>query len=334
MVSTSIEGMQPTSDSQFQAAAGDGVPPLEQVRDGLFCYGLRQPGTLPHFTLSYVLVDARGGVHLIDTGWDTDENWAGLGEVLGTLERSLSDVSSVTVTHLHPDHLGMAARIRAATGAPVALHRIEQDGIDELSAPLADEEVLARLAGWGVPDDRRAELLQAAHLRSRWPSFTADRLLEDGELLDIPGRAVRAVHTPGHTAGHLAFVDDEWDVVFLGDLLLPNQFPGIGLGGTPDGSPIDHYLASLAVVSELDAFEALPGHGYRFTGIAQRSAETASHHENRTSEVAALRHPSSTVWDVASQLTWTSGWSNLSGLPLLSALSQTSLHEERAARWI
>ena len=320
------------SASQFQAAGGDDVPPLEEVREGLYCYGLRQPGTLPHYLLSYVLLDRAGAVHIIDTGWDTDENWVAFGEMLAELGRSASDVASVTVTHLHPDHLGMAGRIRAATGATVAIHRAEQDGILELSTPLSDEEIITKLAAWSVPADRQPELVDAFHLRNRWPSFTADRLLGDGDVLDIPGHTVRAVHTPGHTSGHLAFVDEERAAVFLGDLLLPTQFPGIGLGGTPEGNPIDHYLASLDTVSRMDALEALPGHGYRFTGIAARCAETAAHHQNRTREVAALRHPDATVWEIAAQLTWTAGWENLGGLPLRSALSQTALHEERAGR--
>ena len=324
--------MQPTSASQFQAAASDGVPPLEEIRDRLYSYGLRQPGTLPHYTLSHLLIDSTGAVHIIDAGWDTDENWDRLLETLTALDRGISDVASVTVTHLHPDHLGLAARVRAASGATVAIHRIEQDGIRELSTPVRDEDSLAQLAEWGVPEERQPELAAAAQLRSRWPSFTADRLLEDGESLDIPGFDLRAVHTPGHTSGHLVFVDEEREVVFLGDLLLPNQFPGIGLGGSPDGNPIDHYLASLDTVSAWDSFEALPGHGYRFTGIAARCAETAAHHEKRTSEVAAVQHPDSTVWEIAEGLTWTAGWGALSGLPLLSALSQTALHLERARR--
>ncbi|MBX3091957.1 MAG: MBL fold metallo-hydrolase [Cryobacterium sp.] len=324
--------MQPTSDAQFAASADDSVPPLEEVRDGIYCYGLRQPGTLPHYTLSYLILDASGAVHVIDAGWDSDTNWATFCETLDTLGRSISDVASVTVTHLHPDHLGMAGRIREASGAPVAIHRAEQEGIRELSTPLVDADVLERLEGWGVPGERRPELLAAAHQRGQWPSFTADRLLSDGEVLDIPGRSVRALHTPGHTTGHLAFVDESDEVVLLGDLLLPNQFPGIGLGGTPSSNPIDDYLTSLDTVSRLDAFEALPGHGYRFRGVAARCAETAAHHEKRTAEVAAALHPDATVWDLAAQLTWTAGWENLQGLPLLSALSQTALHAERAGR--
>ncbi len=326
--------MRATSDTQFHATMNGGIPALEEVRERLYCYGLSQPGTLPHFSLSYLLVDTKGGVHVIDPGWDSDENWDSFTTALANLDRAVSDVASVTVTHLHPDHLGMAARMRAATGAPVALHAAEQEGIRELSTPRPDEEVIARLTTWGVPAERQRELVDAAHLRSRWPDFTADRFLNDGDLLEIAGHSVRALHTPGHTSGHLAFVEENQGLIFLGDHLLPNQFPGIGLGGTPDGNPIDHYLASLDAVARFDHFEALPGHAYRFTGIAERCAETAEHHENRTREVAAIRHPDATVWGLAGQLTWTAGWENLSGLPLLSALSQTALHEERAGHAI
>ena len=328
--------MQPTSVTQFETAAGTGVPELEQVRDNLFCYGLPQPGTLPHYALSYLLLDTNGAVHLIDAGWDSDENWQRFVAVLGSLDRTVTDVASVSVTHLHPDHLGMAARVREASGATVAIHEAEQDGIRELSTPPPELELRARLEDWGVPADRQADVLDAFHRRSGWQAFTADRFLVDGERLDIPGHAVRVVHTPGHTSGHVAFVDDAHEVVFLGDLLLPNQFPGIGLGGTPEGNPIDDYLRSLATVAQLDDFEALPGHGYRFRGIAERCAETAAHHENRTAEVTAAfsATPSGTisVWDLASHLSWTAGWENLRRLALLSALSQTSLHMERAGR--
>lgn len=324
--------MHATSPTQFDAASGRDIPGLELVREGLYSYGLPQPGTLPHYALSYVLLDTDGAVHLVDAGWDSDENWHRFTQTLSDLGRSTKDVATVTVTHLHPDHLGMAARIRAASGATVAIHRAEQDGIRELAAPVVESEVDARLESWGVPADRRPELLEAFRGRSGWTAFTADRLLDDGELLAIPGHSIRVLHTPGHTTGHLALVDDGKEVIFLGDLLLPNQFPGIGLGGTPTGNPIDDYLASLATVATFDRFETLPGHGYRFRGIAERSEETAAHHERRTEQVASAIEPGQTVWELASVLTWTAGWENLRGLALLSALSQTDLHVARSLR--
>ncbi len=328
--------MHHTNAAQFETSSSDGIPELEQVRDGLFSYGLPQPGTLPHFAFSYLLLDSTGKVHVIDAGWDSDENWHLCLETLDTLGRAVTDIASITVTHLHPDHLGMAARLREASGAPVALHEAEQAGILELSTPAPEPELRARLEGWGVPHDRHAEMMDSFRRRSGWSSFTADRFVVDGERLDIPGHDVRVMHTPGHTSGHVALVDALHGVVYLGDHLLPNQFPGIGLGGTPQTNPIDDYLSSLAAVAELDDFEALPGHGYQFRGIAERCAETAEHHENRTTEVAAALSAAAgstlPVWALASELSWTAGWENLGELALLSALSQTSLHLDRAQR--
>jgi glyoxylase-like metal-dependent hydrolase (beta-lactamase superfamily II) len=320
--------VQPTSPAQFEAAGSDLVPPPEEVRDGLVVMGLRQPGTLPHYTLSHLVLDEHDGVHVIDPGWDSDENWAVLEEALATLGRAVTDIASVTVTHLHPDHLGMAERMRSASGAPVALHRLEQDGIDALAEGEPEETTLARLAAWGVPGARQDDLLDAVRRRSSWRAFTADRLLEDGESLGVPGRDLVALHTPGHTSGHLTILGQEDGILLLGDLLLPNQFPGIGLGG-PQEKPIAAYLASLERVAAFDELEALPGHGYRFRGIAERCTVTAAHHERRTTEVAAARGEDRTIWDIASVLTWTAGWENLRGLALLSALAQTSLHVER-----
>ena len=329
-MSATIDLMHATSAAQFAAAESDGIPALEEVRPGLFAMGVPLPGVLPHFTLSYLIRDEHGAVHLIDPGWDSDENWHSLETVLAALGGSPDELASVTVTHLHPDHLGMAARVRSASGAPVALHRAEQSAIHEVATPTPAVEALDRFRGWGVPTDRHRELLDAVERRGGWPPFTADRLLDDGDLLEIPGRELRVLHTPGHTSGHLALQDAGNRLLFTGDLLLPNQFPGVGLGGTSAQNPLDDYLASLERIAALDGHEVLPGHGYRFTGLAERCAETARHHNRRTAEVAAILDAAEgrTVWQVATGLSWTAGWENLRGFHLLSALSQTALHKD------
>jgi hypothetical protein len=67
-----------------------------------------------------------------------------------------------------------------------------------------------------------------------------------------------------------------------------------------------------------------------FRGLAARCATTAEHHLRRSREVAErLRIDADpTVWQVASELTWTAGWANLGGFTLLSALAQTATHLE------
>lgn len=324
--------MHATSEAQFAAANANGVPTVELVRDGLWALGIPMPGLQPHYSFSYLVADRNDGIHIIDPGWDSDENWQYLSDALASIGSSTARIRTVTVTHLHPDHMGMAERVRAETGAPAAIHRAEQDAIDELAIPATASEAIARFTAWGAPERVHPELVEALHRRSAWKPFTADTLLDDGDTLAVPGREIRVVHTPGHTTGHIALIDNENSLLFTGDLLLPTQFPGIGLGGSGATNPIDDYQQSLHRVARWADFEVLPGHGYRFTGLAERCTETAAHHDRRTDEVAAALEtlPGSSVWDVASGLTWTDGWKNLRGLALLSALSQTATHTERA----
>ncbi len=221
----------------------------------------------------------RAAIHLVDAGGLTSEHLAALEAALLTVGHSLDEVASVTATHLHPDHLGLAERIRARTGASIALHRVEQASV--LSPPADLGELLD---AWGVPVARRAELIDRP---SPVDPVTADVLLDDGDRLPISGREIVVVHTPGHTAGSICLVDAAERLLFTGDHLLPDQFPGIGVDSAPVGNPIRDYLRSLERITAFADHEALPGHGWRFTGIPARVDVTRAHHARRTSEVAA-----------------------------------------------
>src|SRR5947209_18540916 len=70
-------------------------------------------------TAAYLLRDADGGVHVVDPGWDSPANRRLLTEAIAGLGGPLRQV---LVTHLHPDHLGLARFLRHETGARVVLH--------------------------------------------------------------------------------------------------------------------------------------------------------------------------------------------------------------------
>jgi glyoxylase-like metal-dependent hydrolase (beta-lactamase superfamily II) len=119
-------------------------------------------------------------------------------------------------------------------------------------------------------------------------------------------------------------------VMLTGDVLLPTMHAGLGLGGVTDANPLSEYLESLRALREYPGFEVLPGHGYRFTGLADRAAQSAEHHLKRSREVAAVLsvEPEASTWQIARRLSWTAGWDNLVGFYVYSALSQTDMHKE------
>ncbi|MCU1415465.1 MAG: fold metallo-hydrolase [Microbacteriaceae bacterium] len=298
----------------------------DEVRDGVWSVPQWLPAqTSLIYSFSYAFEDSAGAVHLVDTGFNTDENLAAIETGLVAHGHSFADVATVTATHLHPDHLGLADRIRTLTGAPVAIGRIEQRAIDELEV---GEDLEAAARGWGVPAERMSEVEQVAIAREKSTAFVADLLLDPGDTLPIPGRALTAVATPGHTDGHLSFVDDDLQLVLTGDQVLPVIYPGLGLGSRLQVDPIGDYLAGLDRIKVYDAYEVAPGHFYRFRGLAERCDDIAAHHLRRTAEVEAVlaRTPDAPTWEIASQLTWTAGWPNLKGFMLFSALMQTNMH--------
>ncbi len=322
-MSNGVSTFKPTSQAQFQALVEGRTPEPERLNDSTFCVPLPIEHGFVHDTLCYVLEGSDGRLHLIDPGTDTDENWGMLKAGLARFGTSVDSIASIVVTHMHPDHLGMAQRVHSETGALIAMHGWESTAI---SSMIRSNSGTDRWEQWGVPRDKRPVLDWPTDSHT-WDSVHPDVLLDDDQLLDIAGRRIRVLWTPGHTYGHICLRDEEAGVLFSGDHILPMIYPGLGLGGPTPTSPIGHYIESLHRVAEHDD-EVAPGHGYRFEGLAERCGAIEAHHLRRSEEVgiALAKDPQASVWEVASQVTWSAGWENLNAYILSSALSQTSMH--------
>lgn len=317
--------MESLSAQQYAACLTGDIPEPEEIADDLWSVPVPMPGGYLRYSLSVVSFEAAGGVGILDPGWPGAASLESLDAFLQRFDRSLGSVRTVVATHAHPDHLGLAPRLREIGGAELIWGRAEQEAMD---AP--EPDAVAAIDGWGAPP------AVAAHLRGRIPgdgpsspAVRADRYLDDGDRIEMGSARLRAVLTPGHTPGHLCLVDEDRRLLFSGDHVLPTVFPGIGLSHAPGPDPIADYLTSLERLALYDDFDVIPGHGYRFRGLAARRAATAEHIRRRSDEVAAVleREPDASVWAIASRLTWTGGWDQLrDGGLLRSALSQTALY--------
>ena len=319
--------MEPSSSAQLDARRHRTVPPLERVRDDVWAVPVPMPGHQRGlgYTFCYVIRDQTDGLHVVDPGWDTADNRVALRAALDTISGG-SPVSSVVLTHLHPDHLGLAAHLRDVDGAPVVMHALEAEAIRSMGSfapPPIDD--------WGVPADVAGELAQLVAAMPVEQPLLPDVVLDGAEAtVDIDGVTATAIHTPGHTSGSICIRLPEHGLLLTGDHVLPEINPGLGLGGPTASNPIADYLTSLDRVSAFDDDEVLPGHEYRFRGLAARCAVLATHHRGRTGEVAAVlgSNAEASIWQVASALTWSGGWEQMRGFYLFSALSQTAQHVE------
>ncbi len=112
--------------------------------------------------------------------------------------------------------------------------------------------------------------------------------------------------TPGHTRGHLVFIDDASELMFAGDHVLPHITPSIGFEQSPSEVPLRDYLASLRLVRTLPDMRLLPAHGPVTDSVHQRVDELLDHHDTRLDATAAVvAKGASTAYEVARALTWT-----------------------------
>ncbi|PZF61089.1 hypothetical protein DEI92_05665 [Curtobacterium sp. MCBD17_034] len=322
----------PVSTLQAEAFAAGTLPPVEQVRDGVWTLAIPFAAGIPDSTLTYVLEAADGSLVVVDPGWGTEPTLAVLRDGLATIGRTLDDVGLVAVTHLHVDHLGAAAAVRNASGARVAMHPAEARAIRHQDEDRRrDDEDIAR---WGVPEPLRAGLVRAWGTGRRLPDVEADLLVEDGDVLPVAGRELRALWTPGHTTGHLCFVDAPDGLLFTGDHVLPRINSGLGLGGRTATNPLEDYLASLDRLADLAELEVCPGHEYRFRDVRARAATLADHRRERGEHVAAaldtLDRP--TLFEVAAHVPFRGGIASMTGYLLASALAQTAFHARLLGR--
>ncbi|MDP9390632.1 MAG: MBL fold metallo-hydrolase [Actinomycetota bacterium] len=331
--------MEVTGSAQHEAWRSRTLPPVERLREGLWSI----PVPIPHNPLRYVSVHAfaldGGGLGLLDTGWESEESWTALTGGLASIGGRVDDVRGVLVTHLHFDHLGLAGRVRETSGAWIAMHPADATVVADLNrgggvaAVAAEAEFLVRLGA-----DRTeavADIGPAENMERFARMAVPDRLLEDGDLADFPGWRLRAIHTPGHTPGHLCFADEDGRLLFSGDHVLPRISPNISTNhyGVPD--PLRDYLGSLAAVRDLDPAEVLPAHEWRFRGLADRVDELTAHHERRLTELlAAIRaHPRSTPWDLAAHLTWSRPWEQYERRMRIFVVTETDAHLRLLASW-
>jgi glyoxylase-like metal-dependent hydrolase (beta-lactamase superfamily II) len=318
-----------TGVAQRQAWRERELPPVEQVRSGVWSVPVTIPDNPLRYTLAYLLLSDSGAV-VVDPGWESERGWQDLLAGFETAGLPADRVTGIVVTHVHLDHHGLSRRLSDASGAWIAMHTAEVQALpSRISNAVGSGAAHTWLTRCGAPAEVMAEFnSDLAEMLGVFRLAEPDVLLDDGEALDLPGRQVRAVWTPGHTPGHICLHDADHDVLLTGDHLLPRITPNIGLTPGSMDSPLASYLDSLRAVGGYDSAEALPAHEYRFRGIAGRAGALIEHHDARAREVldivAAAGQP--TIWDVTTKLTWSRGWDQITGFMRRAALFETAAH--------
>lgn len=201
------------------------------------------------------LLDSDDGLVAVDAG--TPGSHERILEAVAWLGRQPDDVRHILVTHLHTDHIGGLQALRKRTCAQVWMHAED--------AELAARGVAARRFTAASRANRLIRPLMERSPRAVTP-VTVDHLVEGGDVLPVAG-GVRVVFTPGHTAGHVAYLAPAGGgVLFAGDAASHMTRLGLSIFYEDEAEG----RRSLAKLAELDFEVACFAHGRPMVGGADR----------------------------------------------------------------
>jgi len=220
---------------------------LEELEPGIARVLAHNPSAFTYYGTQTYLIGTRQ-LAVIDPGPDLPEHIDALEVAIGG-----RDVVAIMCTHTHRDHSPAARPLAERTDAPIIG-----------CAPLALETVGPR-ADASFDGD-----------------YSPDRVLDDGDLLEIDGETVAAVATPGHTSNHLCF--SYRGALFSGDHVM-------GWSTTvvvpPDGD-MAAYMASLDKLRQRDDRVYYPAHGPAVTNPQQYVRHLVGHRMQREKQILGL----------------------------------------------
>ncbi|MFE2429279.1 MBL fold metallo-hydrolase [Streptomyces sp. NPDC059373] len=312
-------------------------PTGDWTRPGVFEVSqdvFRIPLPLPSDGLRAVNVYALrtgGGLVVIDSGWALAQARESFQTALRALECGFGDVDRFLITHVHRDHYTMAVMLRREFGSRILLGRGEEENIrrarDEDADPWRGMRSQLRRAG-ATDLVHRLDDLRSEHRSTEWEP--PDEWMDTPVTVKVGDRALQALATPGHTQGHVVYLDGERGELYAGDHVLPHITPSIGFEQAPAASPLRDYLHSLRMVRALPDQRYLPAHGPVSASTHQRIDELLAHHGRRLDEIAAaVAAGHATASAVAATLGWTSRNRRMADLDLFNqclAVTETLAH--------
>ncbi len=262
---------------------------------------IKLPLPFPVATINVYLIRRDDGFLLLDCGLKTKACRGTLESALRSLSVGWRDIRQLVITHLHPDHFGLAAEVRRLSGAEVLMHPAEAARI---SPRYMDNDFFSRHSDWlaanGVPAAESEEIAQTSRgIEEFIEMVEADRTIEDGGRLTVQGGELEAVVTPGHSPGLLTFYFAPGRLYFSSDHMIEKITPNIGLHTHSTENPLGDYLASLERIRTREIDLVLPSHGHPFRGHREWIAATEQHHRERCERMRDVVAPAArTAYEV------------------------------------
>ena len=228
--------------------------------------------------VNWFLIEDGHRLTVVDAG--LPGSWKSLGELLGRIGRSHSDIEAVVLTHTHFDHVGFVEKARRRLNVPVYVPRGDEDIARHPLFYPHERHPLLYLANPPFVRIFGSFVANGALLTAPVREYRTFGGLD--ETLDVPGRP-RVVPTPGHTPGHVSLHLPDLDLVIAGDAVVNlDVYTGrrgprlVARAATCD---VPRARESLDALAATGAKTVASGHGAPFRETAEELADLAKRAE-------------------------------------------------------
>ena len=289
-------------EAELHYPLGDQLPESGstlEVAPGVRWIRMSLPFALNHINLWLLRDEIAGPDGCVVQGWSivdccitVDAAKAQWEDIFATQLQGLP-VLRVIVTHMHPDHIGLAWWLCQRWNAPLWISATDYNAARNSSRSTTG------FGGSGAADFFAAHGLSdpdaLAKVRGRtsyYPGMVPEvpprfcRMM-DGDTVRIGGRDWRCISGYGHAPEHIALYCDELQLLIGGDMMLPRISTNVSVYDVePESNPLQLFLASVDKFPALpEDTLTLPSHGKPFRGLHRRIEQLHDHHRDRLAEV-------------------------------------------------
>lgn len=261
------------------------------IAEGIYWLRMPLPMSLDHINL-YMLDDGDGWF-IVDTGMNLP-NIKSIWESLFTQYCAYKPVKGVIVTHMHPDHIGLAGWLCERWNVPLYMSSGEYFSARSLmsmiqSSSSSVEHVATFYRHAGQPQDFidgwKARMQGFAKIVSPLPS--SYRRLKPADVLSIGGREWHIVTGGGHSIEHACLYCESDGFLLAGDQSLPRISSNVSVMAIePEGNPLKDWLETQEGLMSLDESTfVLPAHNEPFIGLHVRAKDLIEHHEQQMEQL-------------------------------------------------
>ncbi|MEL7434333.1 MAG: MBL fold metallo-hydrolase [Chloroflexota bacterium] len=283
-------------------------PALTQIADDTYQLRLPLPFALNH--IQVYLLRGSNGWTIVDCGINYEPARKVWQDAFTELNFGFADIDKIVLTHVHPDHFGLAGWLQkgaSEAGKDVTIYLSPRENQQVLDVWQSDRD--KNFGAWlkynGLPDDFANQVNNSlgSTLEMTYPHPTGFAHIQPDSDVQLGNRTFQTTLAPGHSDGQLIFYDPEDKLLLSGDHVLMRITPNIGLWEDSDPNPLGAYIESLSGLQSREVRLALPGHRRLIEDWSGRIAELLSHHDHRLEVVVnAMEKDAHTPYEVAQHI--------------------------------